>query len=128
MAILPAPRPVPDPTVAHGCTVARASGPAPLLVLQGELDRDAAPPVEAVLRSALASDRPAILRLDVGDLWFVDVEGVRVLARTYRAATARGARVVLVRPRPFLLDVAAIVAPDLVRAAHVVDGARGPGG
>ncbi|MFS0704162.1 STAS domain-containing protein [Cellulomonas sp. 179-A 9B4 NHS] len=127
MAILPAPRPLGDPAGAPGCTVTRAAGPAPRLLLRGELDRDAAPPVEAVLRSALASDRPAILRLDVGDLWFVDVEGVRVLARTHRAAAARGARVLLERPRPFLLEVAAVVAPDLVRGAHAVDGARVPG-
>lgn len=122
MAILPAPRPVQHRAVARGCTVTRAGGAAPLLRLRGELDRDAAPPVEAVLRSALSSDAPALLRLDVGDLWFVDVEGVRVLARTHRAAAARGARVALVRPRPFLLEVAAIVAPDLLHAAPVVDG------
>ncbi|MFC8190658.1 STAS domain-containing protein [Cellulomonas sp. NPDC057328] len=127
MAILPAPRSVGDPALAPGCSVTRAAGPAPRLLLRGELDREAAPPVEAVLRSALANDRPALLRLDLGDLWFVDVEGVRVLARTHRAAAARGARVVLERARPFLLELAAIVDPDLVRGAHAVDGARTPG-
>lgn len=118
MAILPAPRPPRGYRRVPACTVVRTPGATPLLRLRGELDRDAAPSVEAVLRSALSGDHPSRLRIDVGDVSFVDVEGVRVLARTHRAAVTRGAEVVLVRPRPFLLELARHVAPDLLDAAR----------
>lgn len=119
MAIAPTSRPSDDATYGSSCTVVRVGGPVPLLRLAGELDRDSAPAVEAVLRSALSADRPSDLRVDVAGVRFVDVEGVRVLARVHRAAAARGAGVVLVGARPLLLEVAGMVAPDLLASVRL---------
>ncbi|WP_196250834.1 STAS domain-containing protein [Cellulomonas sp. JZ18] len=127
MANTPVPVPVDVPTVGAGCTVERVGGAEPLLRLHGDLDRDAAPRVEAVLRASLSGDRPHVVRLDLGPLTFVDVEGVRLLGRVQRAAAARGARLVLLHVRPLLREVARVVAPDLL-AAEERPGRPGPRG
>lgn len=112
--------PVPSPVVPHpggpSCVVERVAGPDALLRLHGDLDRDVAPRVEAELRATLSGDRPATVTLDLAPLTFVDVEGVRLLARVHRAATSRGARLVLLHVRPLLREVARVVAPDLLAA------------
>ncbi|WP_166435993.1 STAS domain-containing protein [Cellulomonas shaoxiangyii] len=107
------------------CTVVAVPGPVATLRLAGELDRDGSPAVEAALRSALPAEAPAVLRVDLGDLWFVDIEGVRMLARVHRAATDLGGQLELLRARPFLREIAADVAPglrDVMREADADDG------
>ncbi|WP_136519325.1 STAS domain-containing protein [Cellulomonas telluris] len=116
MTNAPVPAPVDTPVIGVPCAVERVAGPEPLLRLHGDLDRGAAPQVEAVLRATFSGDRPTTVLLDLAALTFVDVEGVRVLARVHRAAASRGSRVVLLNLRPLLREVARVVAPDLLAA------------
>jgi anti-anti-sigma factor len=79
-----------------------------VLSLDGELDLSSAPLLEAQLveLEGLVSCVVDLHRLD-----FLDCAGYRALVNLSRGLTARGGRVVVVRPKPYVAKVIKLVGP-----------------
>ena len=70
------------------------------IVVSGDLDASSGTALDATLDGILATDPPASVDIDLGQLDFCDTAGVRALLRAHRRATAEGTRCRLTRTRP----------------------------
>jgi len=81
------------------------------LAVRGELDMATAPR----LRMAIASEEeagPELLRLDLRELDFMDVSGMRVLLDAARRAQRAGRQLVVLNPQPPIRRLFALTAVD----------------
>lgn len=76
-----------------------------VVTLRGEIDYANVVEVTTVVDELFAQRRPARLRVDVGELLFIDSTGLSALISLYRAALAAGSELVLVDPTPFLVTL-----------------------
>jgi anti-anti-sigma factor len=74
-------------------------GDVPALILVGELDEFTAPLFEASLNPMLDHSRTELV-IDLSQLHFLDSTGLGILLRAHHVLSERGARFVLVAPRP----------------------------
>jgi anti-anti-sigma factor len=84
-----------------GLTVTRmlCAEPAMVLALRGELDLTGGVEAVRAIRRALREGPPALI-LDLADVSFVDVTGLRALIQARRLAATSGARLALRNLRP----------------------------
>lgn len=85
----------------------------PVLWLVGELDTETLPVLQQILARWVPDARVRDLRVDVGELAFVDVQGLRELGRAGDTVAARGGRMTVERASAFFVQIAAVVAPGL---------------
>jgi len=69
------------------------------MLLVGELDVATEPVVATLIEQQLATGHREV-RIDLSELVFCDVRGMRALLQASRRLTAAGGQLVLVRPRP----------------------------
>jgi anti-sigma B factor antagonist len=77
--------------------------------LQGELDLSAVRRLQDVFAASEAAD---VVAVDLAELSFVDLTGIRVLHEAHQAATRRGARVVFVSPGQPVMKVLRLIELD----------------
>lgn len=94
--------------------------------LIGELDVAAAQVLDTLIDQQIATG-PLEVRLDVAELGFCDVVGVRALLRAGRRLSAAGGQLVLLRPAPLLVRVAELCgwSAELGLPAEVVTSVAG---
>src|SRR3954464_13152970 len=83
------------------------------VVLRGEVDFTNATPVLDAFRAAINGRRPALIRVDMSEVTFLDSSGIGVLVRMMRAAEELGADYRVDRPEAKVyeqLDVAGLLA------------------
>jgi anti-anti-sigma factor len=78
-----------------------------ILRLAGELDLSDADAVRTALTEAVRAN-PAVV-VDLSDLSFIDVAGMRALRNAYDAARSCGCRLQLAAPRPFIIMLATLM-------------------
>jgi anti-anti-sigma factor len=81
------------------------------LVVRGELDLATAPR----LRVAISSEekaRPDVLKLDLRELAFMDVSGMRILLDAARRARRDGRQLIVLNPQPAIRRLFALTAVD----------------
>jgi anti-anti-sigma factor len=102
----------------------RLHGDELIVALRGTLDVDSADRLWKFLEPE-ATSGPANLILDLGHLRLIDSAGIGVLVKLRRALAARGAHLVVRRPRPVVAKLL-----DLTGVSHtvVIERAPGPGG
>jgi len=76
----------------------------------GEVDSESRSRLAAVLREV--SDEVRVLRVDLGEVTFMDAAGLRTLLEVQRRLSAASCRLVLVRPSPALLRLFELTAVD----------------
>jgi anti-sigma B factor antagonist len=67
--------------------------------VRGEIDMASAPQLEAAIDRA-REDRPEQLDLDLAEVDFIDISGLRVLINAYQRANKQGERLILQRASP----------------------------
>jgi anti-sigma B factor antagonist len=82
---------------------ARADG-ALDVVLRGEIDFTNASEVIDLIRDAVSRQRPARVRVELGEVTFMDSSGIAVLVNAMRAAEAVGASYRVENPNRKVLD------------------------
>ena len=94
--------------------------------LIGELDVATAQVLDTLTDQQIATG-PLEVRLDVAELGFCDVVGVRALLRAGRRLSAAGGQLVLLRPAPLLVRVAELCgsSAELGLPAEVVTSVAG---
>ena len=78
-----------------------------LLMLVGELDLVTAGDASAAIRRAQARTRALIC--DLGDVWFIDLAGLRVLLDASARARLAGARLTVTNCPPIVADMLAVL-------------------
>lgn len=76
----------------------RRQGDSAVVEVGGELDLASSGELDRALQLAWRQ-RPELVVIDLGDLYFVDMAGLRVLAEARQQAAERGSRLVLARVR-----------------------------
>ena len=79
-------------------------GDALVLTLTGEIDFTNAAPTTESLREAVARERPALVRVDLTAVTFLDSSGIGVLVSAMRAAGDAGAGFLVEHPNPNVFD------------------------
>jgi anti-sigma B factor antagonist len=74
------------------------------VILRGEIDYTNAPPINEVLRSAVAQRRPKVVRVDLTEVTFLDSSGIGVLVNGLKAGQAADAEFRVRGPNPKVLD------------------------
>jgi anti-anti-sigma factor len=95
-------------------TTRRRNGAATVAV-QGELDIDTAPRLDAALLDA-ERERPATLRLDLGGLVFIDSTGLRSVLAAHRRAEGEGRKLALQNLQPEVARVLEMTGADRILA------------
>ena len=97
-----------DPTQGtFTCALRRRDGAAEI-VLGGEVDIAARPPLDDVLHQALGSEKPDALVVDLTDVTFADSSTVHWLTEVKRTADASGARLTVTTVPGAVRDLLAI--------------------
>jgi anti-anti-sigma factor len=78
--------------------------------LEGELDLSGVHRVQDAF--AVASDAYDVVAVDLAELSFVDLQGIRAFHEAHRTATRRGARIVFVSPGRPVLRILGLVELD----------------
>ncbi|MFL1381988.1 STAS domain-containing protein [Nocardiopsis protaetiae] len=86
--------------------------------VDGEIDLATVPGLRARLAAAAREERCECLVVDLAGVGFLDASGVGALVAAHRILAARGARLVLARPRPAVARVLEILGMD--RAFEIV--------
>ena len=86
-------------------------GPAARLALRGELDMLSAPVLTRELEQA-ARRRPMRIVLDLGELSFMDVSGLRAILDAARSARRDGGSLVIANPMPHIVRLLELTAID----------------
>jgi anti-anti-sigma factor len=81
------------------------------LLLRGELDMSSAPLLARELESA-ARSRPEELVLDLAELTFMDVTGLRTILEAARRARRYGGAVIIANPMPHIIRLLELTAID----------------
>ena len=76
------------------CELRRRDGAAEI-VLAGEVDIAARPPLDAVLHEAIATEKPDALVVDLTDVTFADSSTLHWLSEVKRTAEASGAELIV---------------------------------
>jgi anti-sigma B factor antagonist len=82
-----------------------------LLGLRGELDMSSAPVLTRKLK-AVARRRPKEIVLDLGELSFMDVTGLRVILDAARRARRDGGTLAIANPLPHIIRLLELTAID----------------
>lgn len=106
---------VPEPNPVFAAYVLPARAGADRLMLVGEVDLVTAARARAALRRAQRDARE--LTCDLGDVWFVDIAGLRVLIDATRWATSSGRRLAIANCPPIIPRMLRIL--GLERALHI---------
>jgi anti-sigma B factor antagonist len=69
---------------------------------QGELDLQNAHELRDAIDAALTAQRPPLIRVDLGEVTFIDSVAIGALVGAYHAAAASGVRLVVSRPSEFV--------------------------
>ena len=86
-------------------------GPTERLALSGELDMLSAPILERELRAA-ARRHPRRIVLDLRELTFMDVSGLRAILDAARSARRDGASLAIANPMPHIVRLLELTAID----------------
>lgn len=70
--------------------------------VRGEIDHATAPELREKLHALVTGRRPAVVRVDLGLVTFLDSAAVGALVAAHRDATAEGARLVVDQASPFV--------------------------
>ncbi len=102
-------RETPEPFTGQGFRAFRLpAGPGSvLLMLVGELDLVTADDAREALRRAQAQTRALIC--DLGDVWFIDLAGLRVLLDATARARLTGARLTVTNCPPLVAEMLAVL-------------------
>jgi anti-sigma B factor antagonist len=74
------------------------------VALRGEIDFSCSAPVTDAIRTAVADSRPALVRVDLAEVAFLDSSGLGVLVAAMRAAQEVGAGFRVERPNRNVYD------------------------
>jgi len=83
------------------------------VTLKGDFDADNAPRVQEALAALTDREQPIIFLL-MTELKYIDSAGLGVLVGALKQAAARGGRIVLIQPSPFVSRVLRVTALDKV--------------
>ena len=83
-------------------TTRRLSGGVVEIVPHGEIDLETAPELRGAVDAAFAAEEPALIRVDLSDVVFVDSVGISALVGGYHTAAIRGTRLVVTHPSEFV--------------------------
>lgn len=83
------------------------------VTLKGDFDADNAPRVQEALAALIDREQPIIFLL-MAELKYIDSAGLGVLVGALKQAAARGGRIVLIQPSPFVSRVLRVTALDKV--------------
>lgn len=72
------------------------------IVPHGDVDLETAPELRGAIDAAFTGDQPAIIRVDLRDVAFVDSVGISALVGGYHTAKVRGARLIVTEPTEFV--------------------------
>ena len=74
------------------------------VVLRGELDFTQAPQVVAVVREAIGTQRPHVVRVDLAEVSFLDSSGIGALVQAMKAADQVNAEFAVQHPTEQVFD------------------------
>jgi anti-anti-sigma factor len=88
--------------VEFSITTRRLPGGVVEIVPHGEIDLETAPEIRGAVDAAFAADEPAVIKVDLSDVSFVDSVGISALVGGYHTAAIRGTRLVVTEPSEFV--------------------------
>jgi anti-sigma B factor antagonist len=96
----------------------RSQGDHTVIALAGEIDLYTAPRLQSELTSALSSEEPVRVIVDMSAVEFCDSTGMNVLLAAHRLAAERGGEFALAAPRPAVRKILEVTGLSAVFTVH----------